>query len=374
MSGQWTSRNWGKAARLATVLAGIGMLASLCGCPPEEQQPIRVSINPGNGGRPRTPEEVLELAKAEGALYWYTSLSEGDAEEFLSQFRQKYPFIRTELERGGSFTIAEKVTSETTSGRVQADVLHVLDPTTFVGLRNQAALLYYDSPATRNIPARYKDTGYWAAMRAVTLGMAYDPRRLKKQEAPQRWPDLLHPRFRGKLGIKDAETAGAAYALVFLLRERYGTAFLEGLGTQRPKIYKTVSQMQDALRRGEIAVAAGDVGLSVGEEEAASPELAFVWPGDGVPMMVGPVAIMAAAPHPNCARLFEDFLLSATGQQLVVQQLGDYSLWPNSEPPRGRLPLEELRLILPTAGWTDYADKRDLLRREFSDLVGAEGE
>lgn len=373
MTGRWVSRASERGAYVVG-LACLGLLALLSGCPPAEQQPIRVSVNQGNGGRVRTPEEVLELAKAEAQLDWYTSLSDRDAEAFLSQFRKKYPFIRTTLERGGSFTIAEKVTTEITSGRVLADVLHLLDPATFVGLRNQAALLYYDSPAARDIPAQYKDEGYWVGMRAVTLGMAYDPQRLKKEEAPQRWQDLLQGRFRGKVGLKDAETAGAAYALVFLLRERYGTAFLEGLGAQRPNIYKTVSQMQEALRRGEITVAAGDVGLSEGEGAEGAGELVFVWPKDGVPMMVGPVAILAGAPHPNCARLFEDFLLSAEGQQVVVRQLGDYSLRPNTGAAAGRLPLEQLRLILPTAGWTDYADKRDLLWKEFSDLMGAGGE
>ncbi len=363
----------GRAAAWGLVFF-LGLLVLLSGCPPEDQEPIRVSVNPGNGARTRTPAEVLELAKAEGQLTWYTSLAEANAEAFLSEFRKKYPFIRTRLERGGSFTIAERVTTEITSGQVAADVLHLLDPATFVGLRNQAALLYYDSPAARDIPAQYKEAGYWVGMRAVILGIAYDPRRLPPEDAPQRWPDLLQPRFRGQVGIKDAETAGAAYALVFLLRERYGTDFLEKLGAQRPKIYKTVSQMQDALRRGEIQVAAGDVGLSEGEETGEAAELNFVWPRDGVPMMVGPVAILASAPHPNCARLFVDFLLSAEGQQLVVRELGDYSLRPGAGVAAGRAPLEGLRLILPTGGWADYAAKRDLLRREFSNLMGAGGE
>jgi iron(III) transport system substrate-binding protein len=349
-------------------------LAGLTGCPPQEQEPIRVSVGSGNSERQRTPAEILELAKAEGELDWYTSLSERDAETFLSQFREKYPFIRTHLVRGGSFTIAEQVLSEVTSGRVQADVLHLLDPATFVGLRNQAALLYYDSPEARDLPAQYQDPGYWVAMRAVTLGIAYDPHRLRKEATPQHWQDLLQPRFRGTVGLKDAETAGAAYALVFLLRERYGTDYLERLGAQAPKIYKNVSQMQQALVRGEIAVAAGDVGFGEGEEAAPPADLTFVWPQEGVPMMVGPVAVLAGAPHPNCARLFEDFLLSLEGQRLVVHQLADYSLRSTLGPPAGRLALAKLRLVVPTAGWADYAAKRDLLRKEFSDLMGVGGE
>lgn len=362
--------NW----RIVAAGAAVVATALLAGCPPRDEAPIRVSVNPGAGEKARTPEEIQELAKAEGELTWYTSLSERDAQAFLSQFSKKYPFIRTQLVRGGSFTIAEQVAAEIAAGRVQGDVLHLLDPATFVGLRNQGSLLAYDSPEARDIPGAYKDPGYWAGMRAVTLGIAYDTRRLGKEQAPQRWEDLLQPRFKGKLGLKDAETAGAAYALVFLLRERYGTAFWERMGAQQPKVYKTVAQLQEALQRGEITVAAGDVGGGESEGGTAPAGLAFVWPKDAVPMMVGPVAILAGAAHPNCARLFEDFLLSDAGQRLVVQQLGDYALRPSVGPPAGRAPLASLRLVVPSAGWSDYAAKRDLLRKEFSELMGAGGE
>lgn len=366
------SERWGlrySAAGLAGLLALL-----LCGCPPQEQPPIRVSVAPNNEERPRTPEEILELAKAEGELTWYTSLSQQNAEAFLAQFSKKYPFVRTHLVRGGSFTIAEQVRAEIASGRMQADVLHLLDPATFVALRNQGALLYYDSPEARDLPAQYQDPGYWVAMRAVALGIAYDARRLRGEEAPRHWQDLLAPRFRGRLGLKDAETAGAAYALLFLLRERYGTDYLERLRAQAPKIYKTVQQMQQGLVRGEILVAAGDVGFGEAEEAVPADGLGFVWPQEGVPMMVGPVAILGGAPHPNCARLFEDFLLSEEGQRLVVRILGDYSLRPTVGAPTGRQALKELRLIVPTAGWTDYAAKRDLLRKEFSEMMGTGGE
>ncbi len=374
MSRAGTGNDRWRRGHAAAGLAGLLLAALLTGCPPREQPPIRVSVAPNNQEQPRTPAEILELAKAEGELTWYTSLSQQNAETFLAQFSKRYPFVRTHLVRGGSFTIAEQVFGEIASGRVQADVLHLLDPATFVALRNQGALLYYDSPEARGLPAQYQDPGYWVAVRAVALGIAYNARRLKGEGVPQHWHDLLEPRFRSRLGLKDAETAGAAYALVFLLRERYGTDYLERLGAQAPKIYKTVQQMQQALVRGEILVAAGDVGFGETEEAAPADGLEFVWPEEGVPMMVGPLAILAGAPHPNCAKLFEDFLLSEEGQRLVVRVLADYSLRPMVGPPAGRQALDRLHLIVPTAGWTDYAAKRDLLRKEFSEVMGMGGE
>ncbi len=357
---------------LLALAAALALLIT-SGCPPQEERPIRVSVNSTNGNGQRSPAEVLELAKAEGELFWYTSLPEADAEAILAQFRVKYPFIRTHLVRGGSFTIAEQVANQIASGRVQADVLHLLDPATFVQLRDQRALLYYDSPEARYIPSQYKDLGYWVALRAVTLGLAYDPRRLRGDQVPKGWEDLLRPAFQGRIGLKDAETAGAAYALLFLLRERYGTIYWQRLAAQKPRIFKTVAQMEEALLQGQIEIAAGDV-KERPAQEAGAKGLAVVWPTEGVPMMVGPIAILAAAAHPNCARLFVDYALSAEGQRLLVKQLGDYSLRPDLPAPAGRPPLVQMRLLLPTAGWADYAAKRELLRKEFSDLMGTGGE
>lgn len=371
-------RHWlrRREASLAGLWAGALLLVLLLGggCPQPPEEPIQVSVQSGNEIPHQSPEEILELARAEGELSWYTSLPEEHANLILARFSQKYPFIHTRLERGGSFTIAEKVYEERRAGRAQVDVLHLLEPATFVQLRNQGALLHYDTPEAHDIPAAYKDPGFWTALRAVTLCLAYDPRRVNRGEAPAGWSDLLAPRFRGRIGVKNAETAGSAYALYFLLRERYGTIFGEQLAAQQPKIYQTASQMLEALDGGEIDAALGMLGYAAYQAQQQGQSLELVWPAEGVPMMVGPVAILAAAPHPNCAKLFEDFLLGPEGQQLMNDPVGAYSLRAGAAPPPGRLPLTELHLLWPTAGWGDYATKRELLRKEFSNLLGTGGE
>ena len=355
--------------------AALGLLCLLCaGCPTGPPEPVRVSLQPAQSNERPTEEQTRELAQAEGELTWYTSLPQGDAETLLAGFTRQYPFIRTRLERGGSFTIAQRVTDEIAAGRVQGDVLHVLDPSTFVQLRNQGALLYYDPPEARDIPAQHRDVGYWTALRAVTLGLAYNPRTIPAGQAPGSWEDLQAARFQGRVGLKDAETAGAAYALYFLLRERYGTAFWGQLAAQQPRLYKTAPQMVEALTSGEITVAAGIAGSEDLPEGEGQAGLRLVWPSDGLPMIIGPVAILAAAPHPNCARLFISYVLSAEGQRLVTETVGAYSLRPDLPPPAGRKPLTELRLILPAGGWEDYAAKRELLRAEFARLLGEASE
>lgn len=359
--------------RLLSAVGYVGLALVLCGCPREEA-PIRVSVRNTAPVASLDPEKVAAQARAEGELSWYTSTPEREAQAILDAFSRRYPFIRTRLTRGGSFAIADQVRGQIASGRMEADVLHVLDPSTFVQLRNQGSLLYYDSPESHAYPPDYRDPGYWTALRAVTMCMAYDPRHLPPGRAPTTWESLTAASWEGRLGLKDASTAGAGYGFYFLLRERYGTLFWEKIARLHPTLYGTEAEMLEALDRGQVDVVAGLLGYAAYGALKRGQSLRLVWPKEGIPLVIGPVAILTGAPHPNCARLFVDFVLSAEGQKVVVESMQTYSVRPGVAPPAGRPALSSLNLLVPTAGWADFAAKHDLLERESADLLGAGGE
>jgi iron(III) transport system substrate-binding protein len=48
-----------------------------------------------------------------------------------------------------------------------------------------------------------------------------------------------------------------------------------------------------------------------------------------------PTAIFAAAPHPNAARVFQNFLYTAKIQQLIIDEGGARSLHPDTKEPAG---------------------------------------
>src|SRR5262249_32896458 len=52
-------------------------------------------------------------------------------------------------------------------------------------------------------------------------------------------------------------------------------------------------------------------------KEAGGP-IEVVYATEGTPSIVQPSAIFASAPHPNAARLFQNYLFSVEGQELFV--------------------------------------------------------
>lgn len=355
-------------------LAAIACAAVLCcGCP-RTDDPIEVVVEERTEGAATSIDEIRELAKREGEVVWYTSLPEGPAEEFLKLFGKRHPDITARLVRGSTFDLVGRVNKEIEDGKLQGDLIHVLDVAVFEEFVEKGQLLYYVSSEERCIPAAYKRQGYWSALRAVGLCVAYDSARYKQDQVPHTWPDLLDPRWEGKVAYKDAQTAGSAYAQFYFLREQYGTSYWSQVAARRPRIYKTADESLDALESGEVDLVSGAMGYSIAERREKGSKVQAVWPKDGVPVMIGPIGILRGAPHRNAARLFMDFALSREGQQALRDIALVYSAREDIEPPEGQPKLSDLRVMTPVGGWEEYARRQEVLRSEYTTQLHPESE
>lgn len=351
-------------------------LAVLPGCRQSSSgEEIKVKITDEGGGEAaQTPsqEDLLRLARSEGELTWFTSISASEAGAFIKRFEARYPGIAVRLVRGSTFDLVDRIQREIDQGEPQADVLHVLDPAIFVQLRERGELALYEAPPAAAIPPAYKDPGYWTAARLVTIGLAYDASKTGTN-APKSWSTLLSSRWRGKLGLKDAQSAGSAYAQYYFLREKYGVSYWEKMAGLGPRIYKTEDDLLKALQTGEIQVAAGIIVRKLGAA-GGKGHLRTIFPNDGVPLVPGPVAILSRAPHPNAAKLFVNYTLSADGQAALRDLLGAYSARPDVQAPHGWPALNSLPLLRPDSGWDEYLSKQGQLREEYTRLFHGESE
>jgi iron(III) transport system substrate-binding protein len=344
--------------------------ALLAGCPNgNNDEPIKVVVPDGKDqGASPTPAEIEKGARVEGQLNWYTSLPDRDAKAFVDAFRRKYQFIDARVRRSSTFDTISQVNDEIDAGEVKADVVHVLDVGVFIELRRRGELMRYALPEESAIDDRFREPGYWWAMRLVAIGMAYNTKTLPADRAPRTWEDLLRPEFQGKIGFKDASTAGSAYAEYFLPRERLGTLFWERVARQKPQIFRSADDVTAALLDGRILVAGEMAGYAmVGAREEGKP-IVGVFPKEGVPFIPGPVAILARARHQNAARLFVDYALSREGQALFRDLGNAYSARKDVAPLKGQPPLNQLDLRTPTGGWEEYLQKQSALRTEFEKL------
>ena len=285
----------------------------------------------GQAKKPRTLDELvaytgpdrhqilLEGAKAEGKLVWYTSLS-GVYREMVDAFKRKYPDVAIEVYRGGSTDLGPRLLNEAQAGRYVADALEST-PGLLMLLRERGLLKAYTSPEL----ARYPDTAktkadgariYWVTDREAYLGFGYNTRLLAPAEVPKNFQDLLKPELKGKLAVT---TESSTSRVIGTMIKYKGEEFVKRMRAQEIRLFKASSAgFLDLIAAGEVAgsFVVFQNQVTVKKEKKAPVD----WvPLDVVPANAGGSAIVANAPHPHAALLFTDFVIGAEGQKLMEQ-------------------------------------------------------
>src|SRR5258705_5226375 len=127
---------------------------------------LMVSSSWGQGRKPKTLDELaaytgpdrhqilLEGAKAEGKIVWYTSLS-GVYRELVDAFKKQYTDIAIDVYRGGSTDLGPRLLNEAQAGRFVADALEST-PGLLMLLREGKTLKPYTSPELSRYPDEAK--------------------------------------------------------------------------------------------------------------------------------------------------------------------------------------------------------------------------
>ena len=77
---------------------------------------------------------MIEGAKKEGKLVWYTSMAIDTSKPLLDAFQKEYPFIKSELVRAGEEQLMTRVLGEIRAGRWAVDSFFTLPPSAPLGV------------------------------------------------------------------------------------------------------------------------------------------------------------------------------------------------------------------------------------------------
>ncbi|MCL7412993.1 MAG: extracellular solute-binding protein [ANME-2 cluster archaeon] len=318
--------------------------------------------------KPHEPEITITTTPTNATMTWYTSMPLIHAERIANAFSTDTG-IDVKIVRNSTFIIREHLMSDIENGESKADVLTIADVGTYIELKSKGHLMEYASPHYEYYSDEYKDQNYWGTVAAFGICMAYDDSRIS--DPPQQWTDLLDERWNGRIGLEDINTAGSQYGQYYILRERLGVQFWETLlSSQEPKIYYRTEELANALLDGEIDVA-GEFSIHTvySYRIKKGTSIHGIYPEEGIPMVLNPIAIMNGTKHPNEAKMFMDFLLSKDGQELVQRLSYKYSVHDDVLSLEGEPPFSKLNALNPE-NETDYRDKRSEYILEFNHFMG----
>ncbi len=263
------------------------------------------------------PKEIVEGAKKEGQLVFYSGIPIPDAQAILSALERKYSFLKTTFYRATGPALVSRIQTEQRAGNHIWDVMNSTGFEPYV-LLEQGYFAKYDSLERSFFPEGHKDSeGYWATMYTTPMIVSYNARLALPAELPKEYLDLLHPKWKGRLGLDSSDFEWYAN-----LRKLWGAEkaqkFLEGLRRQDVRLVQGRALLTELLAGGEIAVLANNfLQNAIEAKRKGSPVEMLAL--DPVVSAAGLVGINKVAPHPNAARLFVDFVLSKEGQELIVK-------------------------------------------------------
>jgi iron(III) transport system substrate-binding protein len=291
-----------------------------------------------------TPQ-LIEAAKNEGKVVFYTSIDLPVAERIAKIFEATYPGIAARVERSGAERIFQRIGQEYASGIHAVDVVNSSDAAHFIAWKRDGLLdPYVPEDVAKYYPDDHKDPdGLFASFRVWVCTMGYNTTMVKTGEAPQSYTDLLDPKWTGKIVKAHPAYSGTIMTATYQMARDLGWDFFEKLAKQKIMQVQSSADPPKKLALGERALMAdGNEYNMFIEKEKGSP-VEIIYATEGSPLIVGPNGLFKNAPNPNAARLFQSFCFSPQAQQLCIDFAGLRSLHPQVKEKPGRWPFGEIK-------------------------------
>jgi iron(III) transport system substrate-binding protein len=313
---------------------------------------------------------LVQAAKKEGKVVWYTSLALPSSTSIAHAFRTRYTGIEVEVHRTGSQRVLQRVMQEATAAIKNVDVIHTSDAGHFVLLKNKGMLLQYTPRGVEPFPTGFKDkAGFYFGMRATLSVMAFNPKLVAGKDAPKTWKDLLNPKWKGKMVTAHPGYSGIIMTHVLALVNLYGWDYFRDLAKNSLHIVESANDPAGLVASGERPIGADGAEYFYYKTQKQGNPIQIVYPKEGIPLIVSPVAIAKDAPHPNAAKLFSEFIFAQESQQLLADREGLYTGHPEVTYPADKPKLKDLKLLSVDA---EELEKRNAeIKKRFTEFFGA---
>ena len=258
-------------------------------------------------------QKLLAAAKSEGGelsvYHVYPALT-----KVIAAFSKKYG-IEVKPWRSSSEGVLQRVVNEQRSGRFDADVVQNNAPENEATWREKL-LLPVRSPLQADlIPEATPSHHAWVGFTIDVFIAAYNPQKLKKEELPTSYEQLLDPKWKGKLGV-EADDSGWYGALADMMGEqKTNQLFTQIIQKNGMSIRKGHSLLANLVASGEVPLALDTYSWSTPQlqKKGAPIEMHAIEP---VMAQFSTIAVLKHAKHPYTALLFYDYLLG-DGQKVL---------------------------------------------------------
>ena len=311
--------------KLIALLLCLVMALSLVACGSKQDD----TQAPADDQQGAEETSLVDAAKAEGKLVVYGSCEEEYLAAACENFEKMYG-IEVEYQRLSTGEVQAKIEEE--NGNPSADVWFggTTDPYNVCAAEGLLEA-YQAENASHIAKPQYKNAdGYWYGIYTGILGFMVNTDELERMglEAPQDWPDLLKPEYKGLIWLSNYNTAGTAKLVINTMIQKYGhdegIQYLVDLDKNIEVYTKSGSGPSKNVGTGECVIGIGflhDGITQIVDNEYGN--IALVIPSSGTSFEIGATAMFKGAAHPNAAKLWIEYALSPECVELAAEN-GSY--------------------------------------------------
>jgi iron(III) transport system substrate-binding protein len=239
-------------------------------------------------------------------------------EDYANRFMRVHPDIDLQWDDMGSTEVLDRVRAE--RDNPQADVWFGAPAELFERATREGLLEAYTPTWADDVPPEAHDSaGFWFGTYLTPEVIGYNNQAVTAAEAPKDWDDVLDPRWKGKLVIRDPVASGGMRAIFGAILERSiaatgstaaGWNWLRRLDVNTKEYTLNPTILYQKLARREGVITLFDMpDLAMLQQRDHIP-VSYVFPESGTPLLVDAIAIVKGAHHPDAARAFYEFVTS----------------------------------------------------------------
>jgi ABC-type Fe3+ transport system substrate-binding protein len=257
--------------------------------------------------------KIVQAARKEGEIVWYTTMSADQSNAFMTRFQQKYSFLKPSVIRLGGNALLSRIITEAKAGKSFFDVAHGTGEIV-LPLMDMGLIAPYASPERKAFPDDLQDKrGYWTSVYVNSVVLGYNKNLIKGQPVPRSYEDLLHARWKGRKISVDSTYVTFLQGLISAWGKDRALDFLKKLAEQEPVVMRGSTVRVQLAAAGEFPLVIAYANIIQYLTEKGAP---IDWvPLEPAVISVNTVMLGAKATHPNAAKLFIDFTLSKEGQE-----------------------------------------------------------
>lgn len=160
---------------------------------------LDASVLDGLDAELKVPQAWLDGAAKEKEVIVVGTWEPKEFSAMAAPFKERYPFVNLRYNRGGTTQRTMQVLVALAEGRVIADVMTGIADATFEFKKMKALADLRELPGFKNLSSDLVAAdGTWLAHKLSFRCMAYNTNKVKKEDLPKTWEDLLtNPLWKG---------------------------------------------------------------------------------------------------------------------------------------------------------------------------------